>query len=123
MVLADTSVWIDHLRKGDAALARLLQLQQILIHPFVVGEVALGNLKNRTVVIDSLLNLPIATIASDEEVLNFITGHKLSGTGIGYLDAHLLASVKLSGGAKLWTRDKRLGTAATTLGLGMQEKS
>ena len=117
MILVDTSVWIDHLRHGDAELARLLNTGQVLTHRFVVGELALGSLQNRNIVLSTLQNLPQATIASDEEVLHFIGHHALFGTGIGYIDAHLLAAVRLSPGALLWTRDKRLLAESVRLGL------
>ncbi len=117
MILVDTSVWIDHLRNHDARLAGLLNTGQVLTHRFVIGELALGNLQNRDSVLSALQNLPQATEASDEEVLRFIAHHVLSGSGIGYIDAHLLAAVQLSHGALLWTRDKRLLAESVRLGL------
>jgi predicted nucleic acid-binding protein len=117
MILVDTSVWIDHLRQGDAELRSHLDASRVLAHPFVTGELALGNLQNRDMVLNALQDLPQATVATDEEVLRFIDQRTLFGTGIGYIDAHLLAAVSLSPGSVLWTRDKRLLTAATRLGL------
>jgi hypothetical protein len=117
VILADTSVWIDHLRSGDAALARLLDAGQVLVHPFIVGELALGNLRQRSAILSSLQDLPATRIASDAEVLGFIERHKLYGLGIGYVDAHLMAAVKLTPGTGLWTRDKRLLAAAAKLKL------
>jgi predicted nucleic acid-binding protein len=117
VILVDTSVWIDHLRKADQALANLLDDGEVLAHPFVIGELALGGLRQRDIVLSSLLDLPQAEVANDEEVLNFINDHKLFGLGIGYIDAHLLASVRLTLGAVLWTRDKRLASVATRLAL------
>jgi hypothetical protein len=117
MILVDTSVWIDHLRHGDVELTRLLNACQVLIHRFVIGELALGNLQNRNIVLSALQNLPQATVASDEEVLHFIGSHALFGTGMGYIDAHLLAATRLSPGALLWTRDKRLLAESARLGL------
>jgi predicted nucleic acid-binding protein len=108
MILVDTSVWIDHLKSGDDGLAGLLQRGEVLMHPFVLGELALGSLRQRRLVLDSLRDLPSAATASDPEVLLFIETAGLSGAGIGYVDAHLLASVRLTTGASLWTRDKRL---------------
>lgn len=119
MILVDTSVWIDHLRQGDAELMRLLNTGQVLTHRFVIGELALGNLQNRNLVLRTMQDLPQATTASDEEVLHFIESHALSGTGIGYIDAHLLAAVRLSPNALLWTRDKRLLAESVQLGLSM----
>ena len=101
MILVDTSVWIGHLRHGDVELTRLLNTGQVLTHRFVIGELALGSLQNRNIVLSTLQNLPQATVASDEEVLHFIESHGLFGTGIGYIDAHLLAAVRLSSGAAI----------------------
>lgn len=117
MILVDTSVWIDHLRQGDAELQSLLNAGLVLAHPFVTGELALGSLQKRDMVLEALQGLPQAAVATDEEVLHFIGQQALFGIGIGYIDAHLLAAVRLSGGAFLWTRDKRLLTAALRLGL------
>lgn len=117
MILADTSVWIDHLRARDETLARLLGDGMILSHPFVCGEIALGNLRQREAVLDLLANLPQVEVATNAEVLDFIDRHALFGRGIGYVDAHLLAAVRLSAGATLWTRDRRLHGVADALGL------
>ena len=117
MILVDTSVWVDHLRAGDAPLAELLRDGQVLTHPFVIGEIALGMLGQREIVLGSLRVLPRAAVASDAEVLGFIGRRNLHGRGIGYIDAHLLASVLLTGGAVLWTRDKRLAAVAAELSL------
>ena len=119
MILADTSVWIDHLRQGDADLARLLNECQVLAHPFVIGELALGSLQNRKIILDTLANLPQVFPASHDEVLHFIESQALFGKGIGFIDAHLLAAVKLTSGVLLWTRDKRLLAESARLGLGM----
>lgn len=117
MILVDTSVWIDHLRRGDRRLAGLLEAGRALGHPFVAGELALGNLHSRSAVLDALRNLPQATRASDEETLLFIENERLFGLGIGYVDAHLLAATRLTPGAALWTRDGRLAAAAERLGV------
>ncbi len=117
MILDDTSVWIDHLRTGDKALAALLDMGMVLAHPFVIGELALGNPHQRQVVLKALADLPHASVATDSEVLHFIERRALSGLGIGYIDAHLLAAVKLTAGAELWTNDKRLHEVAVQLGL------
>lgn len=117
MILVDTSVWIDHLRATDDDLTRLLNGGQVLVHPFVVGELALGNLANRETVLSALRGLPQAQVATDQEVQQLIRVANLFGTGTGYIDAHLLASARLSVGALLWTRDKRLSAASADLGL------
>lgn len=103
MILVDTSVWVDHLRAGDAELAALLNGSQVLMHPFVLGELACGNLRNRMEVLALLKDLPRAAVATDEEVLFFIEQHALMGRGIGYVDAHLLAAVALGDVTRLWT--------------------
>jgi predicted nucleic acid-binding protein len=117
VILIDTSVWIDHLRVGDATVASLLDSGRVLVHPFVVGELALGNLRQRQSILAYLQDLPGADAATDQEVLHFIERHALAGLGIGYVDVHLLASTLLTPGSSLWTRDKRLSAVAERLGL------
>jgi predicted nucleic acid-binding protein len=116
MILIDTSVWVDHLRGGDTALGALLVGGDVL-GLFVTGELALGNLRQRDLVLNALRELPQAAVAADEEVLHFIDRQALFELGIGYVDAHLLAAVRLTAGTKLWTRDRRLQGVATQLGL------
>jgi predicted nucleic acid-binding protein len=120
MILADTSVWIDHLRKGDAGLRRLLERGQVLSHPFVIGELAMGSLKQRDVVLSALQDLAKTAVAQEDEVLHFISQRALFGSGIGYFDAHLLAAVQLTPDALLWTRDKRLHEIAARLSLAVE---
>ena len=120
MVLVDTSVWIDYLRSGDKVLARLLETIQVQTHPFVIGELACGNLSNRTEILALLADLPRVVTATNEEVLFFIEQHQLMGRGVGYIDAHLLASTFLGSPAKIWTRDKRLAALAVELGKAYQ---
>jgi len=115
MILVDTSVWVDHLQSGDKMLAHLLDSTQALTHPFVIGELACGNLGNRTEVLALLADLPRVAAATHEEVLFFIEQHQLMGRGVGYIDAHLLTSTFLGGSAKIWTRDKRLAALAVEL--------
>lgn len=117
MILVDTSIWIDHLRQRNERLSKLLNQGQVLAHPFVIGELALGSLQNREAILGALQDLPQAPVATEVEVLRFIEQNDLYGIGIGYIDAHLLAAVRLSPGATLWTRDKRLLAAGTGLGL------
>ncbi|HHQ41149.1 MAG TPA: type II toxin-antitoxin system VapC family toxin, partial [Chromatiales bacterium] len=116
MILVDTSVWIDHLRTGEPHLVALLERSQVLMHPFVLGELACGNLRRRADVLRHLGALPRSPVATDDEVLRFIEVHRLMGKGIGWIDVHLLAAVALSPGTRLWTRDRRLDTVARTLG-------
>lgn len=116
MVLVDTSVWIDHLRTHDERVAAHLQRSEVIVHPFVVGEMALGRLRRRDEVVLLLSRMPRAPVASHSEVLAFIEGRGLGGKGIGYVDAHLLASALLAGAA-LWTHDKHLYAIAASLGI------
>ncbi len=117
MILADTSVWIDHFRAYDEKLAALLDKGGVLAHPFVIGELALGNLRRRDLILGTLLDLPQAIAATDAETFHFIGAHALHGRGIGYPGAHLLAAVRLTQGAKLWTHDRRLHDVADALGV------
>jgi len=119
LVLVDTSVWVDHLRTGDARLAALLMRNQVAMHPMVIGELACGNLRDRESLLALWRNLPGLAAASDEEALYFLARHRLWGRGIGYVDLHLLAAVSLSQGATLWTRDRRLHAIAGTLGFAI----
>jgi hypothetical protein len=118
VILVDTSVWVHHLRAGDKVLTGLLDRGRVLAHPFVIGELALGNLRRRDLILGNLQDLPHATVATQEEVLKLIDEQSLHGIGVGYVDAHLLASVRLTVDAALWTHDKRLRAAADDQGLG-----
>lgn len=117
MILVDTSVWVDYLRAGDNHLTTLLNSRQVMMHPFILGELACENLHNRKELLSLFSNLPQIITANDTEVLFFIEQHALMGRGIGYIDTHLLATVLLSDATKLWTRDKRLATVTEELGL------
>ncbi len=119
MILVDTSVWVDHLCTGNRLLSTLLDAGQVLAHPLVIGELALGNLRQRRVVLAALSDLPQATVAGDSEVLTFIERRALFGRGIGYVDAHLLAATQLTAGAELWTNDARLHRVAVQFSLAM----
>jgi len=116
MVLADTSVWIEHFRYGDSNLADRLSEGLVLMHPFVSGELACCNLKDRAAILSDLHALPSAKLASNAEVLQLIEERRLWGRGLGWTDAHLLASALLSS-CRFWTRDTRLGRAAAELRL------
>jgi len=121
LILVDTSVWVDHLRSGDAQLVDLLERASVIMHPFVVGEIACGSLRDRLSILELLQDLPAAAVADSAEVLGFIERHVLHGKGIGYVDVHLLASVALTEGAKLWTRDKSLRAVAVALRCAFQD--
>jgi predicted nucleic acid-binding protein len=121
MILVDTSVWVDHLRGTDAQLAELLTRGAVGMHPMIVGELACGNLRNRTELLGLWRNLPHIVPATDHEALDFLEQNRLMGKGIGWIDIHLLAAVALHGDASLWTRDKRLAGLAAALGLGFAE--
>ncbi|MGR7996888.1 MULTISPECIES: type II toxin-antitoxin system VapC family toxin [unclassified Xanthobacter] len=117
MILVDTSIWIDHLRVGDALLVQRLEAAEVLCHPFVLGELALGSLRQRHMILNAIASLPQAVQAEDGEVLALIEAEKLFGEGIGYVDAHLLAATRLTAGGRLWTRDRRLNAIGTRLGV------
>ncbi len=112
MILVDSSVWIDHLRAGNAPLVGLISEELVLTHPFVIGELAVGSIARRREFLSKLLDLPSATVATDAEVLQLIEERSLFGQGIGFLDAHLLGSVLLTDNTKLWTFDRRLHSLA-----------
>jgi len=122
LILVDTSVWIDHLNKEVAPLVEALETEDVLIHPFIIGELACGEIRKRHEFLDLLSTLPSSAIATDDDVLLFIENHRLMGKGIGYIDAHLLASVTLTDATRLWTRDKRLVTIAEQLRLGFEKR-
>lgn len=117
MILVDTSIWIDHFRGADAQLVALLHRQEVLTHPFVIGEIALGSVSRRAEVLRLLARLAPAKAATHDETMIFIDRHKLANTGLGYVDAHLLAAAALTPGAALWSRDKALKAAALRCGV------
>ena len=116
MILVDTSVWIDHLRNGNVNLQALLQEGDVLVHPFVIGELACGTLKNRTEVLRLLQELPRAPLADDAEVLSLLETYRLWGRGVGWIDVHLLVSTLLSH-SRIWTLDKQLSVLADAMQL------
>jgi predicted nucleic acid-binding protein len=116
MTLVDTSVWIEHLRGGDSVFAALLTEGVVLTHPFVIGELACGNLKHRAQILTDLNDLPAAIPATHEEVLRLVGDRKFWGEGIGWIDAHLLASALLSN-CSFWTLDETLNRSAVVTGV------
>lgn len=116
MILVDTMIWADHIARPDPLLFRLLNEDRIAMHPFVIGELALGNLRDLSI-LGALDELPKTPTAFDVEVLDFIERHELPGSGLGYVDAHLLVSARLGDDVRLWTRDRRLDAAARRLGV------
>ena len=117
MILVDTSVWIDHLHRAEVALSEMLQESKVCTHPMVIGELALGSLRDRTEVLGLLSGLPRAASPTADEVLSFVELHTLYGTGLSLVDAYLLAAVRLTPGDRLWTRDRRLYLTAGRLGV------
>jgi predicted nucleic acid-binding protein len=116
VILVDTSPWVDHLRRGDARLAALLTDGEVVCHRFVIGELALGNLRNRAEILELLADLPLVPVAEHEEVLALVEARRLKGTGIGWVDAHLLAA-SLIAQVPLWTLDEPLARQALRLGV------
>lgn len=116
LVLADTSVWIDHLRGDEPGLAALLNASQVACHPFVVGELACGNLRDRANFLHLLEQLPQVSAATHDEVLALVDAHHLAGNGLGWIDMHLLAAARIND-TPLWTQDKRLRSAAAELSI------
>lgn len=117
MVLVDSSVWVDHLRKGNTGLEKLLNDGEVFCHPLIIGELACGNLKNKSEIFSLLQALPIAIVAEHEEILTFIDNYRLMGKGLGYIDMHLLASALLSR-VSIWTLDKKLNKVTSELRIG-----
>ena len=117
MILADTSIWIDHLRGGDALMTEQLERGSIAMHPFVLGEIALGSLKSRAELLQLLEAMPRTLVASDAEVMHMLDERALFGRGLGWVDVHLLAATLLTPGLRLWTRDQRLHAVAEEIGL------
>lgn len=120
MILADTSIWIDYLRQGEPLLTEQLSHNQVLMHGMVLGELAIGNFKNRQLLLKRWRALPFIQTATDAQVLHFLETYQLMGKGVGWIDLHLLTAVSLTGNVQLWTRDKRLKTVAKTLNLVAQ---
>lgn len=122
MILVDTSVWIAHFRKGSSRLGELLGQALVMVHPFVIGELACGNLRNRARILSDLEALPSAVSATHEEVMRLVEDRKLWGLGIGWIDVHLLASALLSD-CQFWTLDGRLARAAVAAGVKLYRRA
>ena len=121
MILADTTVWVDHFRKPEPGLLEYLAMNGVLMHPMVIGELACGNLPNRKTVLRELLSLPRVPEPTHESVLSFIESEELMGRGVGFIDFHLLCSVLRQGDVSLWTRDNRLNRIAGDLGIAFSD--
>lgn len=122
MILVDTSVWAEHFRHSEERLIELLNRDLVLIHPFITGELALGNLQAWDSTVEILRALPAALVASDTELLALVRAERLAGSGIGFVDAHLLAACRLSPGTLLWSRDRKLARKAQTMRLAWSER-
>ena len=120
MILVDTSVWIDHLHATVAPLVDALEREEVVTHPFIIGELACGQLRHRDEMLDLLDALPLALVATDRETRQFIETHQMMREGVGYIDVHLLVSVMLTPAALLWTRDRKLRPIALRLGVAWQ---
>ena len=117
MILVDTSVWVDHLHRTAPSLVELLNRSAVIQHPMIIGELALGSLRDRVRVLELLNDLPRSSVATHDEVMTLVSREALYGKGLSLVDAHLLASIMLTPGSRLWTRDRRLRSAAEELGV------
>jgi predicted nucleic acid-binding protein len=117
LILVDTSVWIDHFRRGVDDLVALIGEGRVLAHPFVTGELAVGNLREWDDIVASFRALPCARLASEAEFLMLVASERLAGTGLGFVDVHLLVSCRLTPGTRLWSRDRRLAARAEAQGM------
>ncbi len=120
MILVDTSVWVDHLRRGNPQLEELLETTQVACHRFIIGELACGNLRKRKQILAYILRLPSVDLATHGEVMELVDAHRLMGTGIGWVDAHLLAA-SLIARASLWTMDRSLASVARQLNVSAEQ--
>jgi len=123
VILVDTSVWADHFRRSDQHLVQLLNGNVVLVHPFVTAELALGNLRPWDSTVAMLRSLPAALVASEFELLTLIRSEQLAGSGIGLVDAHLLAACRLSPGTLLWSKDRKLARQAQAMRLAWSENA
>ncbi len=119
MILVDTSVWVDHFRSGDDSLRAALELGEVCVHDFVIGELTCGYLPRRAEVLSSMQRLPAVSAVSRDEFLHFVEARDLMGRGMGFVDLQLLAAACMEPGLTLWTKDRRLHEAAEELGVGV----
>ena len=117
MILVDTSIWIDHLHRTEPDLVAVLEEAEVCLHPMIIGELALGSLRDRSAILTMIADLPAVPVATHAEVLQLIESNALYGTGLSLVDAYLLAALRLTEATKLWTRDRRLHSAARQLGV------
>ena len=122
MILVDTSIWIDHLHRTEPDLVAVLEEAEVCLHPMIIGELALGSLRDRSAILTMLADLPAVPVATHAEVLQLIESNALYGTGLRLVNAHLLAALRLSEATKLWTRDRRLHPAARRLGVAATQQ-
>ena len=122
MILVDTSIWIDHLHRTEPDLVAVLEEAEVCLHPMIIGELALGSLRDRSAILSMLADLPAVSVATHAEVLQLIESNALYGTGLSLVNAHLLAALRLSEATKLWTRDRRLHPAARRLGVAATQQ-
>ena len=122
MILVDTSIWIDHLHRTELDLVAVLEEAEVCLHPMIIGELALGSLRDRSAILSMLFDLPAVPVATHAEVLRLIQSNALYGTGLSLVDAHLLAALRLSEATKLWTRDRHLHSAARQLGVAATQQ-
>jgi predicted nucleic acid-binding protein len=122
MILVDTSIWIDHLHRTQPDLVAVLEEEEVCLHPMIIGELALGSLRDRSAILSMLADLPAVSVATHAEVLQLIESNALYGTGLSLVDAHLLAALRLSEAIKLWTRDRRLHSVARQLGVAATQQ-
>ena len=123
MILVDTSIWIDHLHRTEPDLVAVLEEAEVCLHPMIIGEMALGSLRDRSAILSMLADLPAVSVATHAEVLQLIESNALYGTGLSLVDAYLLAALRLTEATKLWTRDRRLHSAARQLGVAATQQS
>ena len=122
MILVDTSIWIDHLHRTEPDLVAVLEEAEVCLHPMIIGELALGSLRDRSAILSMLADLPAVSVATHAEVQQLIESNALYGSGLSLVDAHLLAALRLTEATKLWSRDRRLHSAARQRGVAATQQ-